>query len=495
MAELVALSFVCLYMKIPLQSKPLALLTFLVLSIILFAIAGWAYLLFAVLCAIYELLARRRWLIGVMYLAAAPVISYIEDMLVFDTSVMGALRHLPLFSYEAGTVILTALCILYLFLPVTVIGLWLTGLLGARAARYKMYHGHPGRGITGWKPVIQVKKKKLKSAGWARMTLTIIGWLLPFVMGIVAVSLSYNDGHKMMLEVNYYACQRMWPEVLQAAKQNPHYKFTSRAVNRALYHTGRLAEDMFTYPQRPEALFMPIKTSGAAFWELSDIYIDLGQINMAEYSLFMSMGMYGEQPMILKRLALVNMVKGRTSAAKVCLGKLSRTLFDAGWAMEYMAKIERDPNLSTDKDVQQLRSMMPTIDRNFASVDENILLDLLEKNKRNRMAFEYLMGFYLLMGQLDKFIGNLDRLDDFDYARIPRVYEEAILFYNYQTQTKVELRGREISPQSHERLKNFLSVFFGRYREDKNAAFNELAREYGDSYIFYCLYGQSGMKE
>ena len=176
---------------------------------------------------------------------------------------------------------------------------------------------------------------------------------------------------------------------------------------------------------------MPTKTSGAAFWELSDTYIDLGQMNMAEYSLVMSMEMYGERPIILKRLALVNMVKGKTGAAKVCLGALSRTLFDAGWAKEYLAKIERDPNLSTDKEVQQLRSMMPAIDRDFTSVDENIFLDLLDKNRQNRMAFEYLMGFYLLTGQFDKFAGNLDRLDDFDYARIPRVYEEAILFYSY----------------------------------------------------------------
>ena len=129
MALLVALGFVCLYMRIPLKSKPLALLVFLVLSIILYAIAGWAYLLFAALCGIYELIVRRRWLMGVMYLVAAPVVSYIEGLLVFDMSVMGALRHFQCFSYEAGPVVLTVLCILYLFLPVTVIGLWLAGLL------------------------------------------------------------------------------------------------------------------------------------------------------------------------------------------------------------------------------------------------------------------------------------------------------------------------------------------------------------------------------
>ena len=180
---------------------------------------------------------------------------------------------------------------------------------------------------------------------------------------------------------------------------------------------------------------------------------------------------------------------------RVCLGTLSKTLFDAGWAKEYLAKIERDPNLSTDKEVQQLRSMMPEIDRDFKSVNESLFLDLLDKNKQNRMAFEYLMGVYLLAGQLDKFTGNLYRLDDFDYTRIPRAYEEAILLYSYTKKKDVELHGRKISPESRERFDNFLKVYVGQYGANKSLAFNELAKDYGDSYFFYSVYGRSGTKQ
>jgi hypothetical protein len=207
------------------------------------------------------------------------------------------------------------------------------------------------------------------------------------------------------------------------------------------------------------------------------------------------MDTYGERPIFLKRLALINMAKGNIGTARVYLGALSRTLFDAGWARSYLERIERDPNLSTDKEVQQLRSMMPAIDRDFTSGNENMLLDLLDKNRRNRMAFEYLMAFYLLTGQFDKFAGNLNRLDDFDYGRIPRVYEEAILFYNFVRKTRIELRGREISPESRERFIGFRNIYIGRYGTNDKAALKELSRDYGDSYLFYCLYGQSGMKK
>jgi len=480
-ALLVALVFVCLYLRIPLKSKPAALLVFLVLSIILYATAGWAYLLFAVLCAIYELLVRRRWLISVTYLVAAPVVSYIEGLLIFDTSVADVPHCLRSFYYETGSVIVTVLCILYLFLPLTVTGLWLlgTGTSSASAKKSEEAEGHsPGR-FAVWRAGTVAKG---------------IGLVLPFVMGVVAIGLSHNNRLKTILEVDYYACRGMWPEVLQVARQHSNYGVANFAVNRALYHTGRLAEDMFAYPQHPGALFLATKTNEAAYWGLIDTFFYLGQMNLAKYALTLCIETYGEQPILLKRLALVNMVKGDTGAARVCLGALSKTLFDSDWAREYLAKIERDPNLSTDEDVRRLRSLVPTIDRDLKSVNENVFLDLLDSNRQNRMAFEYLMGFYLLTRQFDKFAGNLGRLDDFDYGGIPRVYEEAILLYN-ALEKKDVLPGREISVESRERFNNFFKVFIGRYGANKSLALKELARDYSDSYLFYSIYGRSGMKK
>jgi hypothetical protein len=298
-----------------------------------------------------------------------------------------------------------------------------------------------------------------------------------------------------MIAVDYYASNKMWRQVLEASARYPSNKFVNHSVNLALYHTGRLADDMFMYEQQPSALMLSAESAQPlGWWRLFDTYIDLGHMNLAGSVLVLSMDMYGERPIVLKRLALINMVKGNLGMARVCLGVLSKTLFDTGWATEYLAKIEHDPNLSTDEEVQQLRSIVPAIDRDFKSLDENIFLDLLDKNRRNRMAFEYLMGFYLLTGQLDKFAGNLNRLDDFDYGRIPRVYEEAVLLYN-ALEKKDVLPGREISVESRERFNNFFEVYIGQYGANKSLALKELARDYGDSYLFYSIYGRSGMKK
>ncbi len=188
------------------------------------------------------------------------------------------------------------------------------------------------------------------------------------------------------------------------------------------------------------------------------------------------------------------MVKGNIDAAKVFLGALGKTMFDADWAGDCLKKIECDPNLSTDKEVQYLRSVMVEKDT-ILTIEPNMLQDLLDKNRHNRMAYEYLMGYYLLRGQFDDFVRNLGRLDDFGYTHIPRVFEEAILFYNNTKQTQIDLHGREISTESRERFNGFLEVLFGRHRGNKNEACDELANNYGNSYFFYCVYGQSGIKK
>jgi hypothetical protein len=254
---------------------------------------------------------------------------------------------------------------------------------------------------------------------------------------------------------------------------------------------------MFAYPQRPETLLIPTAAKVPAYWAGFDTFIDLGQVNLAGYLLGLSMEANGERPIILKRLALVDMAKGNIGEARACLGALGRTLFDADWARGYLEKIETDPNLSTDTEVQRLRSFMVDKDRCFREVkiDMNMLLDLRDKNGRNQMIFEYTMAAYLLTLQFDKFMENLNRLDDFDYVGIPRVYEEAILFYDYTNGMETMMPGREIRPGPRKRFEGFLNVYLGRYKADKKAAFDELARDYGDSYFFYCLYGQSGMKQ
>ncbi len=96
----------------------------------------------------------------------------------------------------------------------------------------------------------------------------------------------------------------------------------------------------------------------------------------------------------------------------------------------------------------------------------------------NRMAFEYLTAWYLLKGQLPKVVQQIERLDEFGYAEIPPLWQEAILIYAYGTGK----RGRSaaawpISPEMHRRIQYFSSVV-NKHGRNRDAAMAELARDY-----------------
>ncbi len=110
------------------------------------------------------------------------------------------------------------------------------------------------------------------------------------------------------------------------------------------------------------------------------------------------------------------------------------------------------------------------------------------------MAFEYLMSWYMLNGRLDKFVQNLDRLDDFGFSQFPRLYEEAILVYVFSVRKPVNLHGRQISTESRQRFDGFNQVL-NDYGKNKQAAFNKLAKDYRNSYFFYYVYGRQGTEQ
>lgn len=108
------------------------------------------------------------------------------------------------------------------------------------------------------------------------------------------------------------------------------------------------------------------------------------------------------------------------------------------------------------------------------------------------MAFEYLMGWCLLHGDIEELVKNLYRLDELGYSQIPRLYEEAVLIYTTNTKKDVNLGSLRISAATRLRFKDYLHIY-NRYGANKRTALNELKKKYGDSYLFYSMYGFSGV--
>jgi hypothetical protein len=107
------------------------------------------------------------------------------------------------------------------------------------------------------------------------------------------------------------------------------------------------------------------------------------------------------------------------------------------------------------------------------------LLDvLLASNPTNQMAFEYAMASYLQNLDLKKVVAHLELLDNFNYARIPRPYEEAVLLYRQLAQVQVELKGRAIRPETIERFRQFQEA-------GRQANAGAVAANFRDTYWHY----------
>lgn len=497
---LTALVFACLYLKISLKKASLSLFVFSALSVILYTVAGVVYLFFAMVCAIYEVFFRCRRRLGLLYLVSAMIIPYVLGVLLFSLSINNAFGDLlqlcrgTLYSGNPKATI-AMVGIVYLLVPLVSVVLGLCRTFFGSGATLSERAGKGGHDL------IRARKKSGRKQGAGILSLyrdsAILRW---FVESLVLFSIAgavvfsrHNSELKGFFAIDYYAFHRMWPEVLGCAPRYLDLHFATHSVDRALYHTGRLGYDMFCYPQHPGILLLPIKGDASISWKRFDTYLDLGLVNRAEHDLVESLSGLGEHPMILKRLALINMVKGRLVGARIYLSALSKTLFDSVWANSYLERLAHDPNLSTDEPIQHIRRLMLKEDYHFTFLNnDEILSDLLRNNRQNRMAFEYLMTRYLLTGCLEKFAQNLERLDDFNYLRIPRLYEEAILYMFAQGQA-VDLSGRQVSGESRERHAGFIDVY-NRHGRNKEAALNELWENYRDSYFFYRLYVFPGVK-
>lgn len=486
MALLAALFFACFYVRFSSRNSAFNVTLFLVLSFIVYIIAGGVYCLFALLCAIHEWISKRGWRMALLFTFLGFTIPSFVGIIIFGLSLKDAYGKLLPFFWEIKRYHIEGLrtvYLLYLSLPILMIGLGAWKIV----RRKKRWNQEP-------LPDKQTKPDSQRFVVDSKVKLfrnPIVRWMMEscllLIFAGVAIALSFNGQTKTLFAVDYYAYHKKWAKVVEAIHGTQNNSYIISATDRALYYLHYLGDHIPMW-QDPDMLFLAGEKYTKSHWYQSDLYLDLGVVNLAEHHIAESLEFYGERPMLLERMAWIQMAKGNIGTAKIYLGALSKTLLFSKWANEYLKKIESDPELLTDNSIQRLRSMM--IDTDYVVYNTALdrpLLSLLEKNKYNHMAFEYLIAWYLLTRNLDKFGENIHRLDDFNYSKIPKLFEEALLIIANIPKKKFDLTEFNISSNTTQRFNNFSQVL-SQYQGDMNKALNELKKDYGDSYFYYYIY-------
>jgi hypothetical protein len=267
-------------------------------------------------------------------------------------------------------------------------------------------------------------------------------------------------------------------------------------IDRALAHTGRLGSELFAFPQDDlRTLYMRFDDMSGRLTRAKslELYLDLGYLNAAEQTAYELLAYEGPSPPVLDALVRIHLAKGQYESARVVLQAL-RPYAGARRYVRRWGPLVADPvQADSDPLLESWRQVRPIRDDTSLGVSPAALRNLLEDRPEHRLAFEYLMACLLLRNERDELIRRLPLLKPLGYGRLPRHYAEAVLAQSLRAGTPPDVRGWTIDPDVQRQFWEIRRIVTETHRNDQ-ILFDVLAPKYGDTYMFYSMFQQCGLK-
>jgi hypothetical protein len=253
---------------------------------------------------------------------------------------------------------------------------------------------------------------------------------------------------------------------------------------------------MFRYPQMPQALLLTHERgqSDLTQLKLSDIFLELGHVNMAEKFASELLSTKENLGVALERLGWISIIKERPVTARVYLNALKSDLLYRKRAESLLRGLDHGFTPEQTAYIERIRSYMidePVPITGGEPLDEALAL-LLEHNPSNKMAFEYLMACYLLTDKVDEIAANAPSLRSLGYREVPTLYQEALAIHCGSLGRPVDPSALGISVETLQRYEKFVRLVGAMQTPNRQAVLNTLVRDFGTSYLFYCSFGHIG---
>ncbi len=292
---------------------------------------------------------------------------------------------------------------------------------------------------------------------------------------------------------------RKWDSLLEEIGDNPSGDLVLQFMtNSALYHQGRLLDEMFAYPQvwGTRGLVFHFTGKGEMTSEHddsaeamynSDLFYEMGHVNAAFRHAYNSLWAWGRTYEVLRRMAECSMANGNYAMASKYLNLLEKTLFHRDFARRYQAMLA-DPD-ARKREFGELRKRRPTVDRNMLAHPTTPFMTLLESNPDNRMAFEYLVAWLLLEKNRDSLAAvcaNAEQFSRMGYASVPVHCQEALLLAERANVARVGLPGFRPGRTVAARMEGFFQSL-AEYEIGEPAP-EPTRAAYADTYPFYFFF-------
>lgn len=310
------------------------------------------------------------------------------------------------------------------------------------------------------------------------------------VAGVIFNKKLFRNPDKYKTQIEYYAYQKEWNEVLRYRNYlNIEDRIPIFEMNRALYQMGRLSQSLFKVPQNwgIHSLFLTIEFNRECTINNSDLFFDMGFIKGAQYWALEAQTYDPYSPRILRRLALCAILTGDRPMAEKYLDILTHSKFQKPWAETMRDEMNKDMGLNLKNTLFGERQIdFPLIYINNKNPNYD-LLQILKKDSKNTMAFEYLMAYYLLSNEIGNFQYFLNEYGNYDRNKLPDTYQEALLMYMMTKGLSPEELNFTIDQRVKDRFRAFNKVLI-EYKLNDARARNDLYRQFGDTFWYYMRY-------
>ncbi len=232
---------------------------------------------------------------------------------------------------------------------------------------------------------------------------------------VVAVSMgsfvwkNANFKAEKIMGYDFMARHQQWNRIIETINaERPNNQIGVTVQNLALAMRGMLAQHGGEYSQNGIAGLLPdVDRDATSPLPTAEAFYQLGMINVAQRTVFEAQEAildFQKSARCYKRLAQTNLINGDYEVARKYLYALQKTLFYSDWATETLSLLGNEKAIDLHPEYGHLRKCAYNEDFYFSDhVTPEMLESLYYRNRENRLAYEYLIAYYMLTGDRDRY--------------------------------------------------------------------------------------------
>ena len=238
---------------------------------------------------------------------------------------------------------------------------------------------------------------------------TIISFVIVAVCMGCFVWKNANFKAEKIMGYDFMARHQQWNRIIETINaEKPNNQIGVTVQNLALAMRGMLAQHGGEYSQNGIAGLLPdVDRDATSPLPTAEAFYQLGMINVAQRTVFEAQEAildFQKSARCYKRLAQTNLINGDYEVARKYLYALQKTLFYSDWATETLSLLGNEKAIDQHPEYGHLRKCAYNEDFYFSDhVTPEMLESLYYRNKENRLAYEYLIAYYMLTGDRDRY--------------------------------------------------------------------------------------------